>query len=277
MQLFYSALFIIVLWAAPVQATDVDCDDNLRLAVSSLKRSTDYLSFLTPFINTLGETTASQSEVIFTEGWLAAIDALNESRADLAFVPQVLLHAVHTDEKLRPVAKTPGTDIVLITGKKSEIKSILHLGGKRVAVMKDSTGQLMASSALKKAGIINEVQFSAMAYPGDVFIGLFQGRFDAAFIAHSAMGWIPELLQDKIQVLAAVGETAGLYLYAGACVSDDNVQRFSETLLTRPEDVRVRAFLEQYNFESFIPVTAGEINAAIRQTAVLSGHEAAIP
>ncbi len=242
-----------------------DCSDSLRLTVSTVKRSEDYLSVITPFLDVMAESVGKSPQLVFTNGWAASVNSFSHNSADLVLVPQSMLNVVQANPELRPVIRTPGADVILVATKSSNIRSINQLAGKRVGTVKDSTEEVIAQKRLMQAGIIETVELTSVVSPGDVFMGLFQNRFDGVFIIEPSMDWLQPSFQGKLAKVANMGRTNGLYLYAGACINDTEYQALVQALLAKPGDKRVSRFIEHFNFGRFVAVSPGDVEKALQQ------------
>ncbi|ARN73334.1 hypothetical protein BST96_03960 [Oceanicoccus sagamiensis] len=262
--LWVLALVLFVPHLALAQA-QTQCTDTLRLTVSTVKRSEDYLSVIKPFLATMAESLGKKPQLFFTDGWSASVHGFSQNSADLVLVPQSMLNVVHAKPELRPVIRTPGARVLLITEKSSTIRSMEQLRDKKVGTVRDSTEAMIAQQRLSQAGLLEAVELSSVVSPSDVYMGLFQDRFDAAFVIGESMDWLQPTFREKLVQVAEMGRTNGLFLYAGSCVSDAQLKTLEQALLSNPVDERVTRFIEHFNFGRFVAISPGDVEKALKQ------------
>ncbi|WP_159931077.1 PhnD/SsuA/transferrin family substrate-binding protein [Oceanicoccus sp. KOV_DT_Chl] len=208
--------------------------------------------------------------MLFVDSWASSLEALKTNRADLSFIPQSMLMRTQENPKLRVVANIPGVDVMIYTKKDSKLASIDQLTDKKVAAVLDSTGQLMGANALKKLGILTNVEYSSLVSPIDLFVGLFQNRYDAIFISSTAFHSLQISFQQRLKSIGKLGTSSGLYLYAGECVNDSRLELMKRRLLTDDPEPGISYFLAQFGFGKFAPVSEAELTRAIAAAKDLS-------
>jgi len=235
-------------------SSEEQCTDEFRMTIATVKRIEDYLAIINPFLTVLGKAVDRQPETIFSDGWVAASEQLLTGRADLAIIPQSMVPRLHAGLNLLPLVKTPGAKIALFVGVDSSITSLEQLIGLRVAVIKDSTGELSAIKTLTDRQLVNQIDLVEATTPSEVSLGLLNGEFDAAIVAEIAVGQLRPVFKDRLKVIEYVGETQGLFIYLGPCFNDKERAVITEILLNYESERRVQDFLRYFNLGRFIPV-----------------------
>lgn len=239
------------------------------MTIATVKRIEDYLAVINPFLKVLGDAVDRRPETIFSDGWTAASEHLLSGRADLAIVPQSMVPTLHNGLKLLPLVKTPGAKIALFVGVDSKITSLEQLVGLRVAVIKDSTGQLSAIKTLSDRQLINQIDLIQATTPSEVSLGLLNGEFDAAIVAEIAVGQLRPVFKDRLQVVEYVGATEGLFVYLGPCFNTEEREVLASILLDYQSQRRVSDFLRYFNLGKFIPVDEALVMESIEKANAL--------
>ena len=251
---FFLVPSVFLLPAMSVEAEEA-CDNELRMAVATVRRAEDYLSLIEPFVEELAESIERESDTLFAYGWSDAVTRFSNGEANLIIVPQSKLAQVYSQAKQLPLVKTPNAKIVIYTNKTSTIEGIGDLRNKRIAVINGSTGHMVAVKTLKAAGLMSEVELMRVTTPNQLAIGLLKGTYNAAIVVDIALGQLTQPYMEKLKIVEQIDQTHGLFLFVANCFNQDERDRLTATLLAYQSNPKIKEFMTQFDLVGWEPVS----------------------